>query len=209
MKLSLRNPLTNEESIKFSIPNEIELNDFNGPSYYMNLCAIYKDGDEYKYDKDYMLLYQTSDIKPEEVIEFYNTHKDSIFHEKVFEETRFIDVYYADYHMISKPTLHNNFYVSLKNNAVVELTFCMNGYSRVENVYLALSKNISVFNAIHSLFSNENISVLKFIKQEENKYSVKLYNVYGRERVFYFNCIEEILDTVINMRLIDCENKML
>lgn len=208
MLLTLKNNLSKEEELKFSVPNIIELKDYYGPKYYMNLCAIYKDKDGYKYHRDYMIHYIYEDVKPEEVIEFYNNHKDVIIKEKVFEDNKFLDIYYADYTVLQEPSIYTNFFKSLKNSICVELTFCFDGYSRVENVFLYLSENISVFNAIHSLFSNENISEFKFVEYKEGTYNIKMYNRYGRERTFHFKCMEEILDIVINMRLTNCRNKI-
>jgi hypothetical protein len=98
------------------------------------------------------------------------------------------------------------FYLFEKNRVTIEIVICHGDLYRPLDLHLELSPWTSMVNAVHSLFSNENLEVLKCItKTDYSDYLVEFYDEYGKTRMINYSSMESIFASIISMRIISAQ----
>jgi len=204
--LKLENPLTQKEQEMFKIPNQLSIDNFDGYQYAMCLCGIQKGIDgKYRYNPVYSKNYIDTDITPNKIMSFAELHKDMVIKEKNFCDGRFSTVYYIVYKRDYAPGLLNDFYLHEKNRSVIEVIFGNGAYYRPYILRLELSPYTPIIAAVESLFSNENLEVLKCITKipNGNKYQMDYYDELGHMKVFVHPNMKDIYNHIISIRLLE------
>lgn len=207
VELRLKEPLSIKEVNKFKIPNTLTLSNFDGYQYAMCLCGIKKDRhDKYVYDPRFSRNYIDTKITPNEIMSFAELHKSIVFKEKQIDNGRVVTVFYITYTRDDKPSLFNDFYLFEKNKVTIEIVMCNGDLYRPLDLHLELSPWTPMVNAVHSLFSNENLEVLKCItKTDYSDYLVEFYDEYGKTRMINYSNMESIFASIISMRIISAQ----
>lgn len=207
VELKLKDPLSVNEVNKFKIPNLLNLQNFDGYQYAMCLCGIKKDShDKWVYDPRYSRNYINTKITPNEIMSFAELHKDIIIKDKNIDNGRIVTVFYVVYTREDKPSIFNEFYLFEKNRVCVEIVLCNGDLYRPLELYLELSPWTPMIEAVHSLFSTENLKVLKCItKTGHNDYLVEFYDEYGRTRMINYTSMDSIYSSIVSIRLTHVE----
>lgn len=212
VKLKIKGKLTDKEVKKYGIPRDLTLTKFNGMQYAMCFAGIQTD---YKGDKIYNLNYTrnyiNTDITPDKLISFCETHKNDIVKEKIYDGGHIVTVYYIVYSREEKPTLLNEFNMFDDKNVIVEITLNEPGYYMVSELKLKLLAYTPILSAIETCFEDENlIKVLEdFVSvvdtEDGKRCEVEYYDDFGRSKSFYYDNLKKIYDRIVNVRLVGYE----
>lgn len=208
MKLTLNEKLTDNESKKFLIPNDLNLDGFVGYQYAMCLCGI-KTNDFGKkvFDPEFSRTYINSKVTPQQMLSFVEKHKDIIIKEKAYSNGRFMTIYYIVYSRDEKPTILNDYNIFNENNADIEIVISDGNYYRPEELHINLSPYTPVVKGIETVFANANIEALPFITTtSNNQYKITLYDNLGHTKDFVYPNLESIFSHIISIRLVGIGN---
>jgi len=206
--LKLKETLTDKEIKKFKLTNELKLTNFYGYQYSMCIGGIQRNNTgQFVFNPEYSSSYINTKVTPSQFISFCELHKNIITKEKCYSSGgRFVTLYYLNYVRDDRPNMINGFSVHSRNRSLIEIIISEGNYYRPIELRLELDNYTSILNAIHSLFSNENLSVLSCIsKSEDGQYKIEYYDDYGKTKVFRYPNIESIYHNIISVKLLENE----